>query len=255
MEQGEGAMRAIDKAALLTVFCVIALAAVARAQQQGPMTLPDVTVTAPSNKPDANSYTAGGNPYFGKTRVEEATWPTIPCASSRVGATAGGDCRRGPQVMNFEHGDSQGTRPLSNCQIAHDLVISSISGLLFEADSLVFDPYYVSALGHQRQDCYVEARAATLQAQLVDMNHVTRQASGWGPLQESGDLSTMNFTVGPDHCVAFEKRGPRWGGGLIYLVHAAICRKDGQPVNPANIETVLGALQIQQRDPNGNLHQ
>jgi hypothetical protein len=222
--------------------------------QQG-TTLPDVTVTAPANKDRAAESSASSNPYFGKTRVEEASWPSIPCASSRVGAIAGGDCRRGPQVMNFEHGDSQGTRPLSNCQIAHDLVISSISGLLFEADTLVFDPYYVSALGHQRQDCYVEARPSTLQAQLVDMNHVTRQANSWGPLQESGDLSTMEFTVGPDHCMAFEKRGPRWGGGFISLVHAAICRKDGHPVDLSNVGTVLGALQIQQRDPTGNLHQ
>ncbi|MBV9552851.1 MAG: hypothetical protein JO032_08685 [Alphaproteobacteria bacterium] len=240
-------------AATVTIGMAIATAAAA---PQDTTTLPDVTVTAPANiPPDANSYTAGGNPYFGKTRVDEASWPSIPCASSRVAAGVTGDCRRGPTVINFEHGDAQGTRALSNCQIAHDLVISSVAGVPFEADSLVFDPYYVSALGHQRQDCYVEARPATLQAQLVDMNHVTRQATQWGPMQQNGDLTTMEFAVGPDHCVAFEKRGPRWGGGYIYLVHAATCRKDGRPVDPSNIAAVLGALHIEQRDPTGNLHQ
>jgi len=244
-------MYASRKTALALVAAIVSCLIGTAAAQQG-LTLPEVTVIAPGN--NAPSSTAGGNPYFGKTRVEEASWPMIPCASSRVGAAVGGNCRRGPQVMNFEHGDAQGTRPISNCQIAHDLVISSVGNLLFEADSLVFDPYYVSALGHQRQDCYVEARPSTLQSQLVDMNQVTRQATAWGTMREAGDITTMDFTVGPDHCVAFEKRGPRWGGGYIWLIHAVICRKDGQAVDSGNIDTVLAAIHIQERDPNGNLH-
>jgi len=220
----------------------------ALAQQN--MTLPDVTVTAPGNIPPS---TAASNPYFGKTRVEEASWPSIPCASSRIGATAAGDCRRGPSVINFEHGDAQGSRPLSNCQIAHDLVIGNVAGIDFEADSLVFDPNYVSAIGNQRQDCYVEARPSTLHEQLVDMNHVTRKASRWGNLTESGDLSSMDFTVAGENCLAFEKRGPRWGGGYVWLIHAAICHRGGGPVDMAAVATVLNALQVRQRDSNGNL--
>jgi len=156
-------------------------------------------------------------------------------------------------VLNFEHGDSQGTRPISNCQIAHDLVISNAGAVNFEADSLVFDPYYISAIGHQRQDCYVEAIPRTLQAQLVDMNHVTRQGTGWGAMRENGDVSYIDFTIGKDRCLAFEKRGPRWGGGYIWLVHAALCRSDRLPAQPPDIDTVMGALHIEQRDPNGNL--
>ena len=245
-------MRATGKAVVLALG-IIAAATGATAQQQ--MTLPELTVTAPSaSTPPPGSSTAPSNPYFGKTRVEETEWPSIPCASSRIGTAAGGNCRRGPQVMNFEHGDAQGSRPLSNCQIAHDLVISNNGILLFEADSLVFDPHYISAIGPQRQDCYVEARPNTLQEQLIDMNQLTRQASGWGTLRNSGDLSTMEFTVGPDRCIAFEKRGPRWGGGLVSLIHVAICRKDGQPADLATVDTVLNMLQVQQRDPNGNLN-
>src|SRR5215472_1679643 len=146
---------------VLRAFACLAVIAVgtlavgpAGAQQGAATTLPDVSVTAPSATPGANSYIAGGNPYFGQTRVEETSWPVIPCTSSRVGpGDGGGNCRRGPTVLNFDHGDANGTRLVSNCQIAHDLVISRVGGLLFEADSLIFDPYYISALGHQRQDC------------------------------------------------------------------------------------------------------
>jgi len=194
-------------------------------------------------------------PYFGNARVEETKWPEVPCAASRVGAATPGTCRRGPPQMNFEHGDSQGTRPISNCQIAHDLVISTVGGLSFEADSLVFDPYYVSAIGHQRQDCYVESIPRNLQGQFIDMNQIARQGAGWRNFVDSGDLATMEFTVGSDTCLAIEKRGPRWGGGYTYLIHATICRKDRQPVDTSNVATVLAAIQVQGRDPNGNLRQ
>jgi hypothetical protein len=153
--------------------------------------------------------------------------------------------------MNFEHGDAQGSRQLSNCQIAHDLVISNVGGLNFEADSLVFDPYYVSAIGHQRQDCYVEAIPRNLRGQFIDMNQVARQGTGWGEMVEYGDVSSMAFTVGTDQCLAFEKRGPRWGGGYTWLIHATICRKDGRPIDPGNIETVLAAIQVRERDSSG----
>jgi hypothetical protein len=149
-------MRAIDGLGIAVALGVIGcLSGTAAAQQN--MTLPDVSVTAPGNIPPS---TTAGNPYFGKTRVEEASWPSIPCSTSRIGAAVPGDCRRGPPVINFDHGDAQGTRALSNCQIAHDLVIGNVGGIDFEADSLVFDPYYVSAIGHQRQDCYVDGAAS-----------------------------------------------------------------------------------------------
>lgn len=225
---------------------------VAAAAQQS-MTLPDVNVAAPSTRSGAAS--AGGMPFFGDTRVEEEKWPVIPCAASRVGASTAGICRRGPSVMNFEHGDAQGNRQMSNCEIAHDLVIGTLGGLQFEADSLVFDPYYVSAIGHQRQDCYVESVPVHLPAQFADMNEMTRRASRWGNLVDGGDLITMAFSVGADGCLAFEKRGPRWGGGYTYLIHASICRKDGQPVDARSIAAVLATLQVRQRDAAGNLRQ
>jgi hypothetical protein len=240
---------------LATFAAVASFAAAASAQQN--MTLPEVTVIAPGNQPQTSptSQSAPGMPYFGNVRVEETKWPEIPCAASRVGAAAPGTCRKGPPQMTFERGDANGGRQMGNCQIAHDLVISTLGGLQFEADSLVFDPYYISGIGHQRQDCYVEALPARLEAQFADMNQMTRPGSGWRNLAANGDLTTMEFNVGPDNCLALEKRGPRWGGGFIYLIHASICRKDGRSVDSGNIATVLGAIQVQQHDPNGNLRQ
>ena len=232
--------------------CALLWGAIASAQQQ-PMLLPEVTVTAPAhpNEVRPTSQAAPGNPYFGNVRVEETKWPEVPCAASRVGAAMPGTCRRGPPQLTFERGDGQGSRPISNCQIAHDLVISNVGGLFFAADSLVFDPYYISAIGHQRQDCYVESIPRNLQGQFIDMNQVARQGTGWRNFTDSGDLASMEFTVGSDTCLAIEKRGPRWGGGYTWLIHATICRKDRQPVDPGNVATVLQAINIRERDPNG----
>jgi hypothetical protein len=246
--------RAIGGTALALTALAMLIGGSAAAQQPTP--LPDVTVTAPANPPVAppTSQSAPGNPYFGNLRVEETKWPEIPCTASRIGAANPGTCRKGPPQMNFEHGDAGGSRALSNCQIAHDLVISALGGLSFEADSLVFDPYYVSAIGHQRQDCYVESIPRNLQGQFFDMNQFARQGTGWRNFVDSGDLATMEFTIGHDTCLALEKRGPRWGGGYTWLIHASICRKDGRPVDADNIATVLAAIQVRERDSNGNLN-
>ena len=63
----------------------------------------------------------------------------------------------------------------------------------------------------------------------------------------------MEFMIGGANCLAIEKRGPRWGGGYIWLIHATICRNNRQPVDANNVATVLAAIQVQGRDPNGNL--
>jgi hypothetical protein len=97
-------MRAIQMTAVGLFAAVFAGAAVA--QQSTP--LPDVNVTAPRDKVETRPTAEGaqGNPYAGTTRVEEASWSKIPCTSSRVGSNAdvNASCRKGPTVMNFEHG-------------------------------------------------------------------------------------------------------------------------------------------------------
>src|SRR5262249_50947958 len=157
----------------------------------------------------------------------------------QIGAAADATCRRGPRQETFQMGDAQGSRQQSNCNIAHDLVISTLGPLTFEADALVFDPYYVSAIGHQRQDCYVKPVTSELGEMFPDMNQMPRRGDGWSNFQDpGGDLATMQFSSGGNSCLAFEKRGPRWGGGFVYLIHASICRNDRRPIDTADFNAV-----------------
>jgi hypothetical protein len=233
-------------ATTLVLGAIICVGSGAGAQQN--LTLPDVAVTAPPVTPSAKP-----NPYFGNSRVEEDKWPEIPCAASRIALATAATCKKGPSQQTLEKGDAQGSRQQSNCNIAHDLVIDNVGGLAIEADVLVYDPYYVSAIGHQRQDCYVHAGDSNLREHFPDMNQVTRQGNGWRNFVESSDLSTMEFSVGPDNCLAIERRGPRWAGGYVYLIHASVCRKDRRAVEAKDVNSVLGSLQVRPHDPAGNL--
>ena len=247
------AMRAIDGMAASLVLAAVACAGADAAAQQS-LSLPEVTVTAPPVVQPPVTPTAKPNPYFGNARVEEDKWPEIPCTASRIGFGAPATCRKGPGQETFQRGDATGSRQQSNCNIAHDLVISNIGALAVEADVLVFDPYYVSAIGHQRSDCYVEASQSDLRQDFPDMNQMTRRGNGWRNFLDRGDLVTMEFSAGPDNCLAFEKRGPRWGGGYVYLIHASICRKDRRAVDAADVDFVIGSVQVQGRDMVGNLN-
>jgi hypothetical protein len=241
-------MRAVDRMATTLVLGAITCLGGGTAAQQN-LTLPDVAVTAPPVTPPP----AKPNPYFGNARVEEDKWPEIPCAASRIALATGDTCKKGPSQQTFEKGDAQGARQQSNCNIAHDLVINNFGNLTIEADVLVFDPYYVSAIGHQRQDCYVHSSYSNLREDFPDMNQMTRQGNGWRNFVESTDLSTMEFSVGPDSCLAIEQRGPHWGGGYVYLIHASICRKDRRAVAATDVDSVLGSLQVRPHDPASNL--
>lgn len=243
-------MRAIDRVAASLVLGAIACSGAGAAAQQN-LALPDVTVTAPRVAPPPIAPSAKPNPYFGNARVEEEKWREIPCAASRIGVGAGAICRTGPAQETFQLGSDLLARQQSNCNIAHDLVISNIGALAIEADVLVFDPYYVSAIGHQRQDCYVDAGYFDPRENFPDLNQMTRRGSAWRNFTDRGDLKTVEFSAGPDSCLAFEKRGPRWGGGYIYLIHASICRKDRRPVDASDVDIVVGSLKVQGRDLGG----
>ena len=245
-------MRAKDPIAGFLVLGAIACWGAGAAAQQN-LLLPDVTVTAPPVAPPA-PLSPRPSPYFGNPRVEEHRWPEIPCSTSRIDLGGASTCRKGPSQQTFEQGDGQGRRQQSNCNIAHDLTVSTIGALEIAADVLVFDPYYVSAIGHQRQDCFVDTTDSDLRDDFPDMNQMTRRGTGWRNFLNRGDLITMEFSVGPDNCLAFEKRGPRWGGGYLYLIHASICRKDRRVVDAADIDVVVGALRVERRDPTGNLN-
>jgi len=137
--------------------------------------------------------------------------------------------------------------------MGHDLVITNLGNLAIEADAIVVDPYFVSAIGSQHKGCYAQSHYSDLREDFPDMNQMTKKGSGWRNFAENGDLSTMEFAIGSAQCRAIEKRGPTWLGGHIYVIHASVCRKDGRPVEAADIDYVVGSLLIRQYDPHGNL--
>jgi hypothetical protein len=230
-----------------SVLAVIVSSAPGPLAEEQKLPLPEVTVTAP---PPITPPWKKFVPYFGNPRVEEDKWPDIPCRNSRIGAAAPGTCKTGtPQEVAaglLPNG------PNSNCRIAHDLVMTNLGTLTIEADVMVFDPYYVSAIGHQHKFCAVQT-IRDLREDFPDMNQMTRKGSGWRNFLDNGDLSTMEFSVASSECLAVEKRGPRWGIGHVYVVHASICRNDRRPVEAADVDYVLGSLQVTTYEPRGNL--
>jgi len=214
--------------------------------------LPEVTVTAPPVTPAWKKW----NPYSTNPRVEEEKWPDIPCTGSRIAATAAGTCKTGPPLghdaLGLPAGAVFGVNP-SNCRMGHDLVMTDVGLLAIEADAIVVDPQFVSAIGSPHKGCYAESHYSDLREDFPDMNRMTRNGIGWRDYRESGDLSTMEFSLGSKDCLAIEKRGPTWLGGHVYVIHASVCRKDGRPVEAADIDLALGTVQVRQYESHGNL--
>jgi hypothetical protein len=237
--------RSVGAAILAAITCSVSAGA---AEEQKLAPLPDVTVTAPP--PPAPSWKKF-TPYFGNPRVEEDKWPDIPCRDSRVGVAAAGTCKTGtPQEMApglLPNG------PNSNCRIAHDLVMTNLGNLTIEADVTVFDPYYVSGIGHQHKFCAVLTGYGDLREYFPDMNQMTRKGTGWRNFLDNGDLSTMEFSAASSNCLAIEKRGPRWGIGRVYVIHASICHNDRRPVEAVDVDYVLGSLRVTTYESRGNL--
>jgi hypothetical protein len=144
----------------VAAMSIISSAAAAFAQETRQLSLPNVNVTAPApplEPPylrDPGAYQR--NPYNGRYRVEEDKFREVPCSATRIASAAGGKCLQGyrlipaqtQQVVNPKGGD--------NCDLALDVVVYSAGNLSIEADTLIFDPYKLTAIGHQTsQFCYV----------------------------------------------------------------------------------------------------
>ena len=245
-------MRATETLAGAIIFASIAGSAPnAFAADPPNLPLPDVTVTAPPATPAWKKW----SPYLGNPRVEEAKWPDIPCNNSRIASGPASSCKAGPSLNPTAIGVPQGNPSIqeSNCRIAHDLVMTNDGNLKIEADVLVFDAAYVSAIGHQHRGCFVEAGYSDLRDDFPDMNQMTRQGGNWRNFVESGDLTSMVFSIGSSDCRVVEKRGPKWRAGHAYVIHASICRTDGRQVEPADLDRVLGSLQVREYESRGNL--
>jgi hypothetical protein len=46
--------------------------------------------------------------------------------------------------------------------MGHDLVITNLGNLAIEADAIVVDPYFVSAIGSQHKGCYAQSHYSDL---------------------------------------------------------------------------------------------
>lgn len=242
----------------LAVAAVLLLCHPAAAQNTT-LTVPQVTVTAPAPKPAPPYLREPGsayarNPYNGRYRVEEDKFPEVPCAATRIASATGGKCLQGyrlipgmtQQIINPKGGD--------NCDLALDVTMYNVGNLSIEADTIIFDPYKLTAIGYQTsQFCYVNGNSGYDQEDFQDMNQVTRRGTNWHNLVGDGEDKSIEFSDGQRSCMAVKRAGARWAGGYTYMIHASICRSDAAPVQPADVAYALQYLEIRQRDPTGNL--
>src|SRR5438045_1661067 len=150
------------------------------------LTLPEVTVTAPPVTPEWKKW----NPYGGSIRVEEDKWPDIPCSASRIAAGEATGCKTGPLLSYAGVGLPMNDRSpdLSNCKMAHDLVMTNLGTLAVEADVVVVDPYLITAIGPQHKGCAAQAGYSDLRDDFPDMNQMTRNGGGWLNFAELGNM-------------------------------------------------------------------
>jgi hypothetical protein len=255
-------MRAVSSCATVIVTAaMLASGSGAYAQDNSP-SLPNVTVTAPA-APVEPPYMRdpwkayGRNPYAGRYRVEEDKFAEVPCAQTRIAFSQGGKCLQGVRL----HPIAGDVRP---CDMAFDVVIDHTAKLSIEADILIFDPYKVSPNTHTSAPkfCYVRSYLGYDQEDFQDINQVTRRGTNWRNLQtndiqnqsyEGERLRSIEFSDGPQNCIAVRKPGPVWRGGYVYMMRASICRTDTAAVQAQGVAYVLGSLQTRVYDPVGNL--
>jgi hypothetical protein len=213
-------MRIMHKVMAPAALLFLSTIVVSAQQPQAP--LPDVDVTAQAPIKQVNPF----QPFSGNTRVDEARWPVIPCASSRIDLGPGSKCQTGTQIETFLT-MSQGGR----CDIARQVAMVDNARYRIEADVMIFDPTKVTATGHQGKNCTVWTGYTNMPDDFQDMNQMTRRGTGWRNFVKGNPQSTIEYTDGGRNCLAFERLGPPWHGGYVWVVHASIC-----PVTPATLQ-------------------
>lgn len=212
--------------------------------QQPQAPLPDVNVTAPAPIQHVNPF----NPFSGDTRVDEARWPAIPCNTARVDLGAGARCQTGTPVETFLTMSTGG-----RCDIARQVTMAKNARYEVEADVMIMDPYKVTAAGHQGKNCTVWTGYVNMPDDFRDMNQMTRRGAGWTNFVKGSPQSTISYIDGGRSCIAFERLGPPWHGGYVWVVHASICPAAAAAVQLADIDAVFATLQLRTYDAQGNL--
>jgi hypothetical protein len=251
-------MRRICILAGAVVTAAIMASASSPYAQETKLPVPNVTVTAPVAPAEPpylrdpwKSYQR--NPYAGRYRVEEDKFVEVPCNVTRIASAAGGRCLQGYRLVPGQvvlH-QSGGLR----CDMALDVVIYTAGNFSVEASTLIFDPYKLVATGMPSKWCYIIGYPGYGQEDFQDMNQVTRRGTNWRNLVSNGEHKFIEFSDGPNNCVAVHRPGPKWRGGYVYMLHASICRTDTAAVRTEDIAYALGSLQVRQYDPEGNLRQ
>jgi hypothetical protein len=268
--------RSIFFAAAIAIAAVASINAGAFAQEPNQMTLPQVTVTAPPFvplylRPGTGLKAFQRNPYFGNNRVEEDRFAPVPCSGFRIDPASAGasdrTCLQGYHLVpgyvfgGQGEGDESGSR---HCEIDHDVTIYKVSDLSVEADVLVFDPYKLTAdTGFPDAACFVAGYTGYDEEDFRDMNQVTRRGADWhnlrgetctwSDLRAACETKSIEFSDGPHKCIAIRRPGPRWEGGFVWMLTASICRTDMASIEPGDVARALGAVQIRQYDPVGNI--
>jgi hypothetical protein len=223
---------------------VLGLAPSPTLAQQAQQPLPDVNVTAQAPIQHVNPF----NPFSGDTRVDEARWPAIPCNTARVDLGAGARCQTGTPVETFLTMSTGG-----RCDIARQVTMVKNARYEVEADVMIMDPYKVTAVGHQGKNCTVWTGYVNMPDDFRDMNQMTRRGSGWTNFVKGSPQSTVSYTDSGRNCIAFERLGPPWHGGYVWVVHASICPAASGAVQLADVDAMFATLQLRTYDAQGNL--
>lgn len=253
-----------------------AFATAARAEQANQMTLPQVTVTAPSFvplylRPGNGSKAYQRNPYFGNNRVEEDRFAPVPCSGFRIDPVSADaserTCLQGYRLVpaSVHVSNGRGDTSITHCEIDHDVTMYNIGNLSVEADVFVFDPYKLTGTGFPDRDCYVAGYTSYDQEDFQDMNRITRGGADWHDLRGENcswsdgraacETKSIEFSYGPLKCIAIRRPGPRWAGGFLWMLTASICHTDQESMQPDDVARALSAVQIRRYDPIGNLAQ
>lgn len=229
---------------IMAALALLVSAVPAALAQQPQAPLPDVNVTAQAPIQHVNPF----NPFSGDTRVDEARWPVIPCNTARVDLGAGARCQTGTPVETFLTMSTGG-----RCDIARQVTMAKNARYEAEADVMIMDPYKVTAAGHQGKNCTVWTGYVNMPDDFRDMNQMTRRGAGWGNFVKGSPQSTISYTDAGRNCIAFERLGPPWHGGYVWVVHASICPAVGGAVQLADVDAVFATLQLRTYDAQGNL--
>jgi hypothetical protein len=228
---------------IMAALALLVSAVPAAFAQQAQTPLPDVNVTAPAPIQHVNPF----NPFVGDTRVDEARWPVIPCPTARIDLGPGARCQTGTQVENFL------TMGNGRCDIARQVTMVRNARYEAEADVMIFDPWKVTATGHQLKNCTVWTGFRNMPDDFKDMNQMTRRGAGWSNFVQGSPQSTVSYTDGGRNCLAVERLGPPWHGGYVWVVHASICPVAAAAAQLADIDAIFATLQLRVYDAQGNL--